>query len=167
MKSGLFISLFAISLLSILNGCDLGGQDSNEIAASKGIISDQRLFFIPYTNGKSGAPNTGFNSKPKEFVIREGKHIYAQELGGVDYVKGESLNRYLDNQFYLTDSILLIKNDSSEKIRFINPEIDDSLNFISQLPIHIWNVNNWRTDKQGDIFYEISESDFEIFGVDL
>lgn len=161
------IWLFAISFLGILSGFDLGGQDAKEIAGSKGIISDQGLFFIPFTDGRKGAPENTFYSRPKEFTVLEGKHIYPQELGGVDYLENEIPQRYLLDQFSLTDSIVLVKKDSSQKILFINPEIDDSLNFKNQSQIHIWNIDNWTTDEEGHIFYRSLQDDFDQFGIDI
>ena len=161
MKMGkILISIFSLLLIS---SCD-GDINVGEI----GIDSDLNGNFLPYFDGKIGPPQGV--SRPVAGSFTTGVNIYSDILGTVEYQEEDN---GIDELFRISplfemDSVLLINSDSTLKLVYIRPTLDDSNDLNAKSEIHLWNPNNWyQNQKTKDFFFEVRQSHFENFGEDI
>lgn len=127
---------------------------------------------IVFRNGTSETINMKLYVRPEvnphqpiqDYSITEDSQT---SIGGVNFTSDESAFDELMTDVVLSrDSVILIKSDS--KLVFINPSLDDSLDLKSKIEAHFWNLENWFQErKNGDVIYEITEEDFDKYGIDL
>ena len=58
------------------------------------------------------------------------------------------------------DSLLFADTASERTLRFINPLIDDSVDFKAKRSAHFWNIDNWYATKDA-VFYLLTTENFE------
>lgn len=66
----------------------------------------------------------------------------------------------------VNDSVWFINSDSTLRITYINPILDDSLDYKLKSS-HFWNIDNWNLHGNRDINFVISANDFDLYGVAL
>ena len=81
---------------------------------------------------------------------------------GVRKSGGLYLNRLGDETYFPMDSVVFINIDSTFKMTFVNPDVDDSLDFKNKKDAHYWNKQNWEQKEWNTNFYfTIRETGFE------
>ena len=64
------------------------------------------------------------------------------------------------------DSVAFFDEDSLQKLQFINPMVDDSVDFKAKKSAHFWNIDNWYATKDA-VFYLLTAENFERFAEEI
>ena len=145
-----FICLSA-GLLILLTRCG----DYGNIEVSKGIDSDLELVFFRYSSG----------IQFDRIDIIEGLSLHI--ITGPNWDKRDNFIINLKaSGISSDDSVKFINLDSTRQLVFINPMVDDSVDFKAKKSAHFWNIDNWYATKDA-VYYLLTTENFERFAEEL
>ena len=129
---------------AFLQSCHIG-----DIEISQGVDSESDLSYAVFSNG----------TPTYRLEFSAGRNIYRPQ-----YItwseKDNFIWRLQEAQISGVDSLLFADTASERTLRFINPLIDDSVDFKAKRSAHFWNIDNWYATKDA-VFYLLTTENFE------
>ena len=143
------LSLLLISLCMIIS-CDYGN-----VEVGQGIDSELICEFYEFYLG----------DEINRVELQIGTNIYHPESANWDK-DANFINNLIAAGISSEDSVKFINLDSTEQMIFINPVIDDSVDFKEKQSAHFWNIDNWYATDDA-VYYIFTEENFEQYAEDI
>ena len=141
--------IFLLVSLCIIVSCDY-----RNVEVGIGIDSDLNSLFYRFSNGQFA-----------RIEIPEGSSLYV--VTGPNWDKGDNfINNLKDSDISSEDSVRFINLDSTKYLLFVNPMIDDSVDFKEKQSAHFWNIDNWYATDNA-VYYLLTEENFEQYAKEI
>ena len=133
-----------------LQSCHIG-----DIEISQGVDSELDVSYSAFSNGKS-VHSLDFST---------GRNIYRPQ-----YITWGSKDNFIwllqEAQISGLDSLLFVSSKSERTLSFINPMVDDSVDFKAKRSTHFWNIDNWYATKDA-VYYLLTTENFERYAEEI
>ena len=148
---GPFHVIVLFTFLALLTRCG----DYGDVEVSQGIDSQLESSLYEFYSGHA--------------ISRVGLQI------GLNLYHPESANWHKRDDFIVKlmatgissdDSVKFINLDSTRQMVFINPIVDDSVDFKAKRSTHFWNIDNWYATKDA-VYYLLTTENFERFAEEI
>ena len=136
-----------LPLLWLLVSCD-----HKNVEVGRGIDSDFEVAMFAFIEG----------TMVIDIEISSGRNIYRPESANWDEDE-DFIRNLIAAGISNSDSIKFTKPDGSFQLVFINPVLDDSIDFNSKIKAHFWNIENWYGTDDA-VYYLLTEEHFNEFG---
>ena len=142
--------LIAAMIFTVLQSCHYG-----DVEVSQGIESELDVSYSAFSKGKP-VHSLDFST---------GRNIYRPQ-----YITWGSKDNFIwllqEAQISGLDSLLFVSSKSERTLSFINPIVDDSVDFKAKLSAHFWNIDNWYATKDA-VYYLLTTENFERFAKEI
>ena len=141
--------------LSMLRDCDFNGL----IIVSEGVDSEFEGSMTYY----GGDNQNNLVTVQKEFTKGRNPQF---TLSDKWRKKDNFLELFLKVGMAPDDSVIFFNLDSTRQLVFINPMVDDSVDFKAKKSAHFWNIDNWYATKDA-VYYLLTTENFERFAEEI
>lgn len=127
-----------------------------DVRVSEGIDSDFRATFSAF--GHTDMAIEAFEVEIGQSVFNPYVVIWNE--------KDDFIKKLHSSMIAGFDSVRFVNESNTRQLVFINPQVDDSLDYKLKTDAHFWNIVNWYSTDDA-VFYLLTKENFELYGEDI